>query len=93
MEYIPHITAVVAVLVSVISFFKSNSKEQSTTDKEQDKQIASMKADVKVLYERTGRQEGRLDSFENRVSSEIIKLEKKIDDLPDKIIKLINASR
>lgn len=91
MEYIPHITAVVAVLVSVVSFFKSNSKDQSLTDKKQDEMISGMKADIKVLYERTGRQEGRLDSFENRVGSEILKLENKIDELPNKIIRLMKG--
>jgi peptidoglycan hydrolase CwlO-like protein len=101
MEYTPIITsisAIVAVVISVLSFTRNGKKDQTELDKEQTEKISELQQTdnrheerIQSMKERMDRIDARQDVHENKTELAIAGLTKKIDDMPQKIVDLIKG--
>ena len=100
MEYIPYISGLLGVIVSVLAFLKANRKEQTELDKEQDGKIGALEQRVSIqdermtgMTDRMNRMDQRQDQHESKTETALGILNKKIDEMPMKIVELIKGMK
>ena len=98
MEILGYIISGLTLLVSFFALWKSFNRDQSELDKEQDREISSIKNKQAVFEERLSgntdrmnRIEERQKDHEDKVSQELKEVKKEIKELPQRIMELLKT--